>query len=331
MLHPSRRFEITIFTNSQIFHWNDFNENVQLLFFRRISQPWRGLIRIGLLVRLQRRSTWFFGQSLFLFFCGEFSQFFCFHVFMFLIAAGSSHLCCEEGDHLGQPQLNSVPWCSTCYSERCFLFISCTCYHKMDITHSYLLIIGRLLRLFVLLLWPNMTNFFCHLFLTQPFLLRCICWSWWGLGQGCLCPHCSESEIFLKLSLTSVVLSKLNFQRGAAVIAARKLSSAMSAAKAASDHMKSWFGWVDWEKILLFWKNPQPIILSPSFRSTPSDDWVSMGVFSDGSYGTAEGVMFRYQAQLFPYSHKANPWMYFSFSFPVTVVNGKWSIVKVLS
>merc|ERR1712130_934486 len=75
-------------------------------------------------------------------------------------------------------------------------------------------------------------------------------------------------------------------KRGAAVIAARKLSSAMSAAKAASDHMKSWFG------------------------STPSDDWVSMGVFSDGSYGTAEGVMF---------------------SFPVTVVNGKWSIVRGLA
>jgi malate dehydrogenase len=75
-------------------------------------------------------------------------------------------------------------------------------------------------------------------------------------------------------------------KRGAAVIAARKLSSAMSAAKAASDHMKSWFG------------------------STPSDDWVSMGVFSDGSYGTAEGVMF---------------------SFPVTVANGKWSIVQGLA
>merc|ERR1711879_832160 len=59
-------------------------------------------------------------------------------------------------------------------------------------------------------------------------------------------------------------------KRGAAVIAARKLSSAMSAAKAASDHMKSWFG------------------------STPADDWVSMGVFSDGSYGTAEGVMFSF-------------------------------------
>lgn len=75
-------------------------------------------------------------------------------------------------------------------------------------------------------------------------------------------------------------------KRGAAVIAARKLSSAMSAAKAASDHMKSWFG------------------------STAADDWVSMGVFSDGSYGTAEGVMF---------------------SFPVTVLNGKWSIVQGLA
>merc|ERR1712106_1264471 len=71
-------------------------------------------------------------------------------------------------------------------------------------------------------------------------------------------------------------------KRGAAVIAARKLSSAMSAAKAASDHMKSWFS------------------------STPSDDWVSMGVFSDG---TPEGVMF---------------------SFPITIKDGKWSIVQGL-
>merc|ERR1712080_131689 len=55
------------------------------------------------------------------------------------------------------------------------------------------------------------------------------------------------------------VLVPIVQKRGAAVIAARKLSSAMSAAKAASDHMKSWFG------------------------STPEDDWVSMGVFSDGS------------------------------------------------
>ncbi|XP_032882204.1 malate dehydrogenase, cytoplasmic [Amblyraja radiata] len=48
-------------------------------------------------------------------------------------------------------------------------------------------------------------------------------------------------------------------QRGAAVIKARKLSSAMSAAKAISDHMKDiWFG-------------------------TPEGEWVSMGVISDGN------------------------------------------------
>merc|ERR1711934_615794 len=74
-------------------------------------------------------------------------------------------------------------------------------------------------------------------------------------------------------------------KRGAAVIAARKLSSAMSAAKAASDHMKSWFS------------------------STPEEDWVSMGVFSDGSYDTPVGVMF---------------------SFPITIKDGKWSIVQGL-
>jgi len=75
-------------------------------------------------------------------------------------------------------------------------------------------------------------------------------------------------------------------KRGGAVIAARKLSSAMSAAKAACDHMKSWF------------------------QGTPAGDWVSMGVFSDGSYNTPVGVMF---------------------SFPVTINGGKWSIVQGLA
>ena len=57
-------------------------------------------------------------------------------------------------------------------------------------------------------------------------------------------------------------------KRGAAVIAARKLSSAMSAAKAASDHMRDWF--------------------------LGSDKWVSMGVLSDGSYGAPKDVMFSF-------------------------------------
>merc|ERR1711973_511488 len=59
-------------------------------------------------------------------------------------------------------------------------------------------------------------------------------------------------------------------KRGAAVIAARKLSSAMSAAKAACDHMKDWF------------------------QGTPAGTWASMGVVSDGSYETPAGVVFSF-------------------------------------
>lgn len=59
-------------------------------------------------------------------------------------------------------------------------------------------------------------------------------------------------------------------QRGGAVIAARKLSSAMSAAKAAIDHVHDW--WL----------------------GTPEDEFVSMAVPSDGSYGIQEGVIYSY-------------------------------------
>lgn len=58
--------------------------------------------------------------------------------------------------------------------------------------------------------------------------------------------------------------------RGAAIIKARKLSSAMSAAKAICDHMRNWwFGTVEGE-------------------------YVSMGVISDGSYGIEEGITYSY-------------------------------------
>jgi malate dehydrogenase len=56
-------------------------------------------------------------------------------------------------------------------------------------------------------------------------------------------------------------------QRGAAIIKARGLSSAASAANAAVDHMRSWA------------------------LGTPAGDWVSMGVCSDGSYGVDEGLI----------------------------------------
>jgi malate dehydrogenase len=56
-------------------------------------------------------------------------------------------------------------------------------------------------------------------------------------------------------------------QRGAAIIKARGLSSAASAANAAIDHMRSWA------------------------LGTPEGDWVSMAVPSDGSYGVPEGLV----------------------------------------
>uniref|UniRef100_A0A0B6ZA92 Malate dehydrogenase n=1 Tax=Arion vulgaris TaxID=1028688 RepID=A0A0B6ZA92_9EUPU len=63
-------------------------------------------------------------------------------------------------------------------------------------------------------------------------------------------------------------------QRGAAVIKARKLSSAMSAAKAASDHMHDWF------------------------FGTKDNNWVSMGVISDGSYGIKAGLMYSFPLEI---------------------------------
>ncbi len=59
-------------------------------------------------------------------------------------------------------------------------------------------------------------------------------------------------------------------KRGAAIIEARGLSSAASAANAAIDHMRDWLS------------------------GTSSGDWVSMGIPSDGSYGIPEGLMFGY-------------------------------------
>ncbi len=72
-------------------------------------------------------------------------------------------------------------------------------------------------------------------------------------------------------------------QRGAAIIKARGASSAASAANAAIGHMRNWA------------------------LGTDGDDWVSMGVYSDGSYGITEGLIY---------------------SFPCRCANGDWSIVQ---
>lgn len=74
-------------------------------------------------------------------------------------------------------------------------------------------------------------------------------------------------------------------QRGAAIIDARGASSAASAASAAIDHMHDWA------------------------LGSAGDDWVSMAVPADGSYGIAEGVFY---------------------SFPVRCSDGAWEIVDGL-
>jgi malate dehydrogenase len=74
-------------------------------------------------------------------------------------------------------------------------------------------------------------------------------------------------------------------QRGAAIIKARGASSAASAANAAIFHMRDWA------------------------LGSAEGDWVSMGVYSDGSYGIAEGLIY---------------------SFPCVCKNGDWEIVQGL-
>jgi malate dehydrogenase len=74
-------------------------------------------------------------------------------------------------------------------------------------------------------------------------------------------------------------------QRGAAIIKARGASSAASAANAAIAHMRSWA------------------------MGTAEGDWVSMGVYSDGSYGITEGLIY---------------------SFPCVCKDGDWEIVQGL-
>ena len=74
-------------------------------------------------------------------------------------------------------------------------------------------------------------------------------------------------------------------QRGARVIKARGSSSAASAASAIMDHMRTWV------------------------LGTVPGDWTSMGVFSEGDYDTATGLVF---------------------SYPLVTKGGEWQIVQGL-
>ena len=73
-------------------------------------------------------------------------------------------------------------------------------------------------------------------------------------------------------------------QRGAEIIKARGASSAASAANAAINHMRDW--------------------------ALGTDNWVSMGVLSDGSYGVAKDIIY---------------------SFPCRCSNGRWDIIQDLA
>ena len=75
-------------------------------------------------------------------------------------------------------------------------------------------------------------------------------------------------------------------QRGAEIIKARGASSAASAASAAIDHMHDWV------------------------LGSAENNWVSMGVFSDGSYGIKPGIIY---------------------SFPVHCSQGSYEIIQDLS
>ena len=74
-------------------------------------------------------------------------------------------------------------------------------------------------------------------------------------------------------------------QRGAAIIKARGASSAASAASAAVDHVRTWV------------------------HGTPENDWVSMAIPSDGSYGINNELLY---------------------SYPVTCSDGHYEIVQAL-
>ena len=70
-------------------------------------------------------------------------------------------------------------------------------------------------------------------------------------------------------------------KRGAAIIAARKASSALSAAKAIRDHMRSWY------------------------FGTPEEEWVSMGVLSVGNnYGIDENLCFSFPCKCKNFEYK---------------------------
>ncbi|HRV59322.1 MAG TPA: malate dehydrogenase [Solirubrobacterales bacterium] len=101
-----------------------------------------------------------------------------------------------------------------------------------------------------------------------------------ALVDGAPAPAQVDDEVWVREEFIPRVA-----KRGAEVIDARGSSSAASAANAAIDHVRDWV------------------------LGTPDEDWVSMGIPSDGSYDVPEGIIA---------------------GFPVTCANGEYSIVQGL-
>jgi len=104
----------------------------------------------------------------------------------------------------------------------------------------------------------------------------------WGNHSNTQYPDCNHAKAFVNGQVMAVTEAlkddswlknefiKTVQTRGAAVIKLRKLSSAMSAAKAVCDHIRDWW------------------------HGTPEGKHVSMGVISDGSYGIQKDLMYSF-------------------------------------
>lgn len=129
----------------------------------------------------------------------------------------------------------------------------------------------------------------------------------------------APNSVYLRLNTEFIATVQ---QRGAAIIKARKLSSALSAASSACDHIRDWVLGTPKVRVsslitrcceLIAISIFYSILLSASASSFLcllffiQGTWVSMGVYSDGSYGIQPGLIY---------------------SFPVTCEKGEWKIVQ---
>ncbi|KAJ1506297.1 hypothetical protein HMI56_000674 [Coelomomyces lativittatus] len=114
-------------------------------------------------------------------------------------------------------------------------------------------------------------------FQVQSHRLRNVCI--WGNHSNTQFPDIAYAEIEkneiwvpippLPDTFTDSFISKVSL-RGAAILAARKFSSAMSAAKAIGDHLRDWH------------------------HGLPTERFTSMGVVSNGEYGVPKGLVFSF-------------------------------------